>query len=94
MKEALKDKGRMAQWAIIALFLLLIIAWVAPQQIPVMLYKMALVSQFAHLGYWVDRTLFPHGRPGDMLEAKDWHSTELRRAILVSAVIVAGAFAL
>lgn len=39
--------------------LLAAIAMVAPAQLPVVLYKAALVALAVVLGYWPDRALFP-----------------------------------
>lgn len=90
------DKLRMAEWAAGAVLLLCILWLLAPQQLPVILYKLALVALFAHVGYWIDRRLFPYARPydadGTVLEG--YARAELRRAIVVAAVILAGALAL
>lgn len=88
------DKLRMAEWLGIAAVLFLVLWFTAPQQIPVFIYKANLVSFFAFLGYWLDRRLFPYARPGDLVIAESWNKTQLRRAIVVAAVILAGALAL
>ena len=92
----MRDKMRMVEWLLAALVLLGLIGLVAPAQLPVVVYKVALVALFAHLGYWVDRRLFPYARPhdedGNPIEG--WAKAELRRAIVVAAVILAGAMAL
>jgi hypothetical protein len=92
----IKDKGRMAEWGIAALFLLAVIWAIAPHQIEIVLYKVALVTLFAHLGYWIDRRLFPYARPHDEdgNPIAGWSRAELRRAIIVAAVLIAGAMAL
>lgn len=86
------DKLRMAEWAVIAAILLLILALTAPQQIPVFIYKANLVAFFAFMGYWIDRRLFWYSRPGESF--RDGSLYELRRAIIVAAVIIGGALAL
>lgn len=91
MKRKIFDKLRMGEWAFIAVVLLLILAVTAPQQIPVFIYKANLVAFFAFMGYWIDRRLFPHSRP---TLCDDWAKAELRRAILIAAVIIGGALAL
>ena len=58
-------------WLIAAVLLLLIIALVSPVQLPVVLYKTALIALAAVLGYWLDRGLFPYARPDGYLYA-DW----------------------
>lgn len=80
---------RMTSWTIITLLLLVVIAALAPQQLQVVLYKAALVTFGATLAYWIDRSLFPEGRPhecgGDpFVIAAAW----LRRALIVLACVV------
>jgi len=82
----------MAEWGVFALIALLGLAYWAPQQLPVVGYKVCLVTLFAHLGYWIDRRCFPHSRPTKICD--DYPKAELRRAVLMAAVIVAGAMAL
>ncbi|MGS3887017.1 putative holin, partial [Escherichia coli] len=55
-------------WLVAAVLLLLIIALVSPQQLPVVVYKLSLISLAAVLGYWLDRSLFPKARPGQYLK--------------------------
>ncbi|BEU95533.1 putative holin [Acidovorax sp. DW039] len=43
----------------------------APAQLPVVLYKAALIALAAVLGYWLDRALFPYARPDGYLQ-RDW----------------------
>ena len=56
---------------LIALALLAAIAVVSPRQLPVVLYKAALITLAAWLGYWLDRSLFPYARPDSYLW-RDW----------------------
>lgn len=63
-------------WFSLAALLLAVIAVVSPLQLPVVLYKAALIALAAVLGYWLDRTLFPYARPDSYLE-RDWrHGTD------------------
>ena len=62
---------RNSLWLIAAAALLGIIALVSPVQLPVVLYKAALIALAAVLGYWLDRTLFPYARPDGYLST-DW----------------------
>lgn len=78
---------RMLSWLVVALVLSGVIAWVAPHQVAVSVYKLSLVSMAAVVGYWVDRALFPYGRP-DRLGAHEVDAAMLRRAIVVGACIV------
>ncbi len=58
-------------WLAVAVLLLAVIAVVSPVQLPVVLYKTALIALAAVLGYWLDRGLFPYARPDGYLYA-DW----------------------
>lgn len=58
-------------WLAVAVLLLAVIAVVSPVQLPVVLYKTALIALAAVLGYWLDRALFPYARPDSYLK-KDW----------------------
>lgn len=58
---------RMLDWLVYALVLALAVWLLAPQQLPVSLYKLSLVSLAAVAGYWVDRSLFPYARPDAFL---------------------------
>ena len=68
-------RWRMTDWLIVALALALVVWLIAPQQLPVSIYKLSLVSMAAVAGYWIDRSLFPYARPDgqlarELLEAK------------------------
>lgn len=54
---------RMTSWWLIALVLSLAVFLIAPQQLPVSLYKLNLISLAALAGYWIDRAVFPYARP-------------------------------
>ena len=58
---------RMLDWLVIALVLALAVWLLAPQQLPVSLYKLSLIALAAVAGYWVDRSLFPYARPDSFL---------------------------
>lgn len=64
---------RLAAWMLIALALLAAVWAVAPQQFPVSLYKLSLVTLAAVVGYWIDRSLFPYARPDSFLWS-DWRN--------------------
>jgi hypothetical protein len=87
--EWLADKSRAASLLVVSLILLAIVALVAPQQLGIVAYKGALLSAAAFGGYWVDRVLFANGRIVE--EYPDAHA-EYRRAIVVAACVLAGAF--
>lgn len=58
---------RLFGWLIATLLLLAVIALLAPQQLPVSLYKLSLVTMAGVVGYWLDRSLFPYARPDAFL---------------------------
>ena len=62
---------RLSAWLIATLLLLLLILALAPQQLPVSLYKLSLVTTAGLVGYWLDRSLFPYARPDAWL-VKPW----------------------
>lgn len=92
--KTLRDKLRMAEFLVIGLILVTILYLTAPAQLPVMLYKANLVAFFAFMGYWIDRRLFMFGREEDMLGGDAYKTMQIRRAIIVGAVVIAGALAL
>jgi hypothetical protein len=74
---------------------------IAPQQLPVTLYKLSLVTLAGFVGYWVDRMLYPYARPHVALQAFSMGAPMpanrdlvfclcmLRRAIIVAAAMLA-----
>ena len=64
---------RLSGWLLITLALLAAVWAIAPQQLPVSLYKLSLVTLAAVVGYWIDRSLFPYARPDSFLWS-DWRN--------------------
>lgn len=62
---------RNSLFLVFAVLLLAVIAVVSPVQLPVVLYKAALIALAAVIGYWLDRALFPYARPDSFLW-RDW----------------------
>lgn len=60
-------RARMAGWLLVSLILTVAIAVTAPQQLPVSLYKLSLITSAAWVAYWIDRSLFPYARPDAFL---------------------------
>lgn len=58
---------RLFGWLIATFVLLAVIALLSPQQLPVSLYKLSLVSMAGVAGYWLDRSLFPYARPDEFM---------------------------
>ena len=89
---------RLSITLLVAILLTGLIVLVAPQQIPVTIYKLSLITAAAVAGYYIDRELFPYARPDTFLRAKGttcggeelaFASAMLRRAIVVAACIIA-----
>ncbi|MDO5623817.1 MAG: putative holin [Pseudomonadota bacterium] len=64
-------RWRMTDWLLIALALMALVWLMAPQQLPVSVYKLSLVTMAAVAGYWIDRALFPYARPHQFLADDD-----------------------
>lgn len=79
---------RMLDWLLIAAVLLVIVYLIAPQNLPVVIYKLALVSLAGLMGYRLDRSLFPYARPDQCAESVKGMAM-LRRAIIVAAFMIA-----
>jgi hypothetical protein len=84
--------------SVYALVLLLAVAWIAPQQLPVIVYKLNLILLASVAGYWLDRWAFPYARPDRFLtesgEVKVNHkrvfgASLVRRAIIMGAAMLA-----
>lgn len=67
---------RMIEWWLIAIALCALISQLAPQQLPVSIYKISLIAIAGVVGYWLDRSLFPYARP-DTFQAKDVEHDEI-----------------
>ena len=79
----------------VSLLLTSLVFLLAPQQIPVTLYKLSLITVAGVAGYWLDRALFPYARPDvylsgyGKLAAFLFAVAMMRRAIIVAAVMIA-----
>ncbi len=73
-----KRVPRLTGWLIITVGLLACVWAIAPQQLPVSLYKLSLVTLAAVVGYWLDRSLFPYARPDVFLDLDDGDPDKLR----------------
>lgn len=69
-----------------------VIAMLAPQQLPVTLHKLSLITLAGLVGYWLDRSLFPYARPDSMASSHcndvRYAAAMVRRAIVVGASIL------
>ena len=85
---------RMSHTLAVTLVLALVIGLIAPQQLPVTLYKLSLITLAAVAGYYLDRELFPYARPDRYLSSLDLDAVvfcvpQIRRAMIVSACVIA-----
>jgi type IV secretory pathway protease TraF len=82
---------RLLGWAVIALLLTALVLALAPQQVPVTLYKLNLVALAGVLGYWLDRSLFPYARPDQISVQHPMvvAASMIRRALIVAATMLA-----
>jgi hypothetical protein len=93
----LKKLPRMTDWILITILLIGLIALLSPQQLPVSLYKLSLITMAAAAGYWIDRSLFPYARPDRFYNGEDEpmvravlaSSSMLRRAIIIGCAMLA-----
>ncbi|HLD67837.1 MAG TPA: putative holin [Pseudomonas sp.] len=80
---------RMWLWTLITVGLLLALLFIRPEQLQVVLYKGALVTLAAVLGYWIDRSLYPYSdRPHQCIGGIHIVGAWLRRALIVLACIL------
>ena len=77
MDYLIQKLPRMWDWIVLTVALFAMVAWLAPQQMNVVLYKALLVSIAAVMTYWVDHSLRAHfikrlaenGAPADAVVA-------------------------
>jgi hypothetical protein len=92
---------RMTTPSLFCLALLILVLLAAPQQLPIIAYKLALVTGAGVAGYGLDRALFPYGRPHAALPDCYYGDTPIdgsqvlyivaqgRRAVIVAAAMLA-----
>ncbi|MCE5182366.1 MAG: putative holin [Betaproteobacteria bacterium] len=85
----MKSKFRMIEWLLISLALLAAIYFVSPQQLPVVIYKLSLLTTAAWVAYWIDRAMFPYARPDKCVYQSIEIAAMHRRAIIVGAAMIA-----
>ncbi len=79
---------RMFWWLLIAALLLVFVGVIAPQQLPVTLSKLSLVSVGGVVGYWIDREIFPYARPDKFLPLSDRSPRDPGRDLLAAACML------
>lgn len=89
-----RELGRMMEWLIGAVLLLIPIAVFRPEQVGVLVIKVLVVVFLGYVGYAFDRRLRPDRRPSAAADPADQRSAELRQAIIITAFIVGGSLVL
>lgn len=91
---------RMMLWLALAVLLSALTYTLAPQQLPLSVYKLSLVAMAGVAGCWIDQAMFPYARPEELYEV-EFHAQHvpqmlmlsaalmLRRALIVSATMLA-----
>jgi multidrug efflux pump subunit AcrA (membrane-fusion protein) len=83
---------RLWVWMIIAAALLVGVFHVSPQQFPVVLYKLSMVTVSAVVAYWIDRSLFGESAQArmDPLMSRDTYSAArlLARALVYVGTVL------
>lgn len=93
--------SRFVVWLLLAVGLIVTLSLFSPQQLPVVLYKLALVTVAIVLGYALDRGIFPYARPhklmgqvdqSDVVNVLDYHLLAClcmwRRAVIIFACVL------
>ncbi|TVU88294.1 putative holin [Vreelandella titanicae] len=90
-QKNLLDKLRIGPWLILALITSIAVGLLYPHQLGVLLWSLTKLCWGAYLGYWIDRSIFPYARPGDLLglPTSSVALLMLRRAIIIAAAILA-----
>lgn len=65
--NAYSRQPRLLGWLIAAILLLALLGIVAPDQVPVVVYKALLLILAVVMAYWIERALFPYARPHECL---------------------------
>lgn len=83
------DKARALPILAVAAVMLAIAVMSSSISILFTLYALGKVALFGYLGYWIDRVVFPYGRP-HLADGEDLQVfASIRRAIIVAACIIA-----
>ncbi len=62
----LQKNFRLYQWVILAVALTIALAFIAPEQLGILVLKATYVSTALVIGYWADRIIFYYARPHDL----------------------------
>ena len=83
---------RMWEFYIATIILIGLIWIISPQQLPVTIYKLSLISLAGLIGYRLDLSLFPYARPdtfaNGLVNDLRFSASMIRRAIIVGSCIL------
>lgn len=85
-----RDKLRATPLLALGLIVFAAVWALNPAKLGLLLWGASRLGLYAYIGYWADRILFPYARPhtlNGIAEGTAWK----RRALIVSAAIIAGA---
>lgn len=82
--------SRLLSWWVATAIALSLVAFIAPQQMEILVYKLLLITCSVLVSYWADRALFRNAPDIDVTMPRDALSAArlLARAILALGVIV------
>lgn len=80
-------------WPILLVALVMMVIAAASSQISlgVTLYGLGKSALGGYGGYWLDRLVFPYGRPHESAQEDDRLARSIRRALIVAACVIAAA---
>lgn len=80
---------RMPAWWVASIVAVGLVGWVAPQQLEVLVYKLALVTIAVKVGYWADRLLYRNAPRIDATLPRDVYGglRLLSRAVIAYAIL-------
>ena len=80
---------RGSPWLMAALICIVVVWFKAEHQVMVLIWSLSKVCVGAFMGYWIDRSLIPSGRPIEAPDATTANWSRMRRGIVISATIIA-----
>lgn len=90
LRMPVRDKLRASPLLLLGVIAFAVVFVLNPAKLGLMLWGCSRLAVYAYIGYWVDRVMFPYARPHELdgiAEGTAWK----RRALIVSAAILAGA---
>lgn len=79
---------RMTLVTTVAVCLLFMLAFIRPEQLQVVLYKVLLVVLGAVIAFWLDRAMFPNSRPEQCANHVLMAAAFMRRSLIVLAAVL------